>query len=113
MGHWNGKFDVAHALTTDTGESHLHTATVADRSLVLDALVFAAGTLPVLSRTEDALTEQTTLFRLESPVVDGLRVLDLSTTPGADRFGVGDRDANVVKTVGLSFKAENFVQMGF
>ena len=64
---------------------------------MLDALIFTAGTLPVLSGTEDALTEETTLFGLESPVVDGLRVLDLSTTPGADRFGVGGRDADVVK----------------
>ena len=104
---------MAHALTTDAGESHLYTTTVTDRSLVLDALVFTAGTFPVLGGTEDALTEQTTLFRLECPVVDGLRVLDLSTTPGTNRFGVSDRDANVVETVGLAFKAENFVQMSF
>ncbi len=80
---------------------------------MLDTLIFAASTLPVLGRTENTLTEETTLLRLERPIVNGFRVLNLSTTPGTDRFGVGYRNANVVETVGLAFKAEDFIQVGF
>jgi uncharacterized membrane protein YqgA involved in biofilm formation len=80
---------------------------------MLDALIFTAGTLPVLGRTENTLTEETTLLRLKCPIVDGFGILNLSTTPGTDRFGVSYRDANVVETVGLAFKAEDFIQVGF
>ena len=38
---------MAHALTAHAGECHFDAAAVADDALVLDALVFAAGTLPV------------------------------------------------------------------
>ena len=84
--HRHGQLDVAHALATDAGEGHLDAATVTDDALVLDALVLSAGTLPVLGRTEDTLTEKATLLGLERPVVDRLRVLDLAAAPGTDRI---------------------------
>jgi hypothetical protein len=54
---------------------------------MLDALVLAAGTLPVLHGTEDALAEQAAFFGLERAVVDGFRILDLALGPGADASG--------------------------
>src|SRR5204862_4008307 len=53
----HGEFDVAHALAAHTAQRHFHAATVADHALVLDALVFSAGALPVPRGTEDALAE--------------------------------------------------------
>jgi hypothetical protein len=45
--HRHGELDVAHALATHAGEGDLDAAAVADDALVLDALVLAAGALPV------------------------------------------------------------------
>ena len=81
MGHRDRQLDVPHPLATNTGESHLYSATITDDTLVLDPLVFSAGTLPVPGRTEDPFTEETTLLGLESPVIDRLRILHLSPAP--------------------------------
>ena len=113
VGNRDSKLDVPHALTTDARESHLDAAAVTDSSLVLDSLVFSAGALPVLGRTENSLTEETAFLWLEGPVVNRFRILHFATTPRADRVGIGDRNADVIEAVGLALKAEDFVQMGF
>src|SRR5205823_4225656 len=82
-----------HALTTHLGERHLDAALLAGDAAELHALVLAAQALVVLDRSEDAGAEQPVPFRLESAVVDGLRLLDLAVAPGADALGAGDRDA--------------------
>ncbi len=53
-----GELDVAHALAANLGAGNFHTALVAYRAGVANALVFAAIALPVLGRTENALAEQ-------------------------------------------------------
>ena len=82
----HGQFDVAHALATNAAEGHFDAATVADHALVLDALVFTAGTFPVTGRPEDALAEETALFGFEGPVVDRLRVFHFALGPRANDF---------------------------
>ena len=74
----HGQFDVAHALAANAGQRHFDAATVADDAAMFDALVFAAGTFPVLDGTEDAFAEQAALFRLERAVIDGFGVLDFA-----------------------------------
>ncbi len=78
MSHWNDKFDVASTLTTYLFLSNLHTASVADDTLISNSLVLSAGTLIVLRRTEDALAEQAVTLRLVSTVVDGFRLSNLT-----------------------------------
>jgi len=97
----HGQLDVAHALATDAGQGHLDAAAIADHAAMLDALVLAAGALPVLDRTEDAFAEQTALLGLERAVVDGLGVLDLTLRPRADGFRRRDLDRDVVHQVHL------------
>ena len=82
----HSELDVAHALAADAAEGHFDAATVADNALVLDALVLAAGALPVASRSEDPLAEESAFFRLEGTVVDGFRVFHLALGPRADDF---------------------------
>ena len=72
MSHWHHQLYVSCTLTAHLLLSDLHTATVADDTLVTDALVLAAGTLIILGRTKDALAEQTVALRLVGTVVDGL-----------------------------------------
>src|SRR6185503_20203541 len=72
VGDGYGELDVAHALTTNTSESHFDAATVADHSAIPDSLVLTAMTLPVLHGSEDPLAEETILLGLEGAVVDGL-----------------------------------------
>ena len=56
--HRHGQFDVAHAFAADARQRHFDAATVADDAAMLDALVFSAGTFPVLDGTENAFAEQ-------------------------------------------------------
>src|SRR5690606_34015286 len=70
----HSQLDVSHAVAAHLAERDFHAATVADHSAITDALVLAAMALPVLHGTEDALAEESILFRLERPVVDGLRL---------------------------------------
>src|SRR6185437_10938821 len=78
--HRHGELDVAHALAAHARQRDLHAAPVADYAAIADALVLAAMAFPVLDRAEDALAEEPILLRLERPVIDGLRLGDL--TPG-------------------------------
>ena len=55
---------MAHSLPADGGLRHLDAAAVADHALIADLFVLAAVALPVLDRSEDALTEETVLFGL-------------------------------------------------
>ena len=92
VGHGRGQVDVTHALAAHPAVGDLDAAAVALDPLVLDALVLAAGALPVPLRAEDPLTEQTLLLRAIGPVVDRLWLLDLAIRPGPNV--VGAREAN-------------------
>ncbi len=73
MAHGRSKFDMTHALAANLGARDGHAALVAHEVLVLrtDALVLAAGALPVLRRSEDALAVQAVFFGLQGTIVDG------------------------------------------
>ena len=84
VGDGRRQVDVAHALAAHLRAGHLDAAALADDALVADPLVLAAVALPVLGRTEDALAKQAVFLGLQRPVVDRLRLGDLSPAPGAD-----------------------------
>ena len=69
---------MSHPLPADLLLSHLDSASVTDDSTVLDSLVLSAMTFIILGRTENLLAEKTVTLRLISPVVDRLRLQDLS-----------------------------------
>ena len=94
MCNGHNELDVTGTLTTNLLLSHLYTASVADDTLITDALVLSAGTLIVLGRTEDALAEQTVALRLICTVVDGLGFGNLSETALEDLFGRSKSDGN-------------------
>ena len=75
------------ALTTNLLLRYLNTTTIADDTLITDTLILTAGTLIVLRRTEDALTEQTVTLRLIGTVVDGFRFGNLTEATLEDIFG--------------------------
>ena len=78
VGNRGGQLDVAHPLPPDIGPGDLDAAALADDSLEPDPLVLTAVAFPVPGRTKDLLAEQTVALRFQSPVVDGLRLLDLA-----------------------------------
>ena len=78
MSYRNNQFDMTGTLTTHLLLGNLNTTTVADNTLITDALVLTAGTLIVLGRTKDALAEQAVTLRLIGAIVDGLRLGDLT-----------------------------------
>ena len=86
-----------HAFAADTAQSHLNTTAVTDNILVFDALVLSAGTFPVPRWAENALAEETALFRFESAVVDGFRIFYLPFTPTPDCFRGCYGDSHLVE----------------
>src|SRR5207247_1632678 len=99
VGDRRGQLDVAHPLAANLRPGDLHPAALTDDALEPDPLVLAAVAFPVPGRTEDALAEQAVLLRLQGPVVDGLRLLDLAVRPGPDLIGVGQPDPQFIEVV--------------
>jgi hypothetical protein len=93
------QLDVAHALAPDLRSGDLDPAALADDPLEPDALVLAAGALPVLGGPEDLLAEQAVLLRLERAVVDRLGLLHLAVRPRADRVGRCQADPELREVV--------------
>ena len=107
------QIDVAHALTSDLGLNDLNATLLAGDTAVLHPLVLSAETLVVLHRAEDLGAEEAVLFRLEGPVVDGLRLLDFaeatrneSSRARPDRFALRRSSAG-------SWASKSVVQMSF
>ena len=101
---------MTHAFTTHAGECDLHTASVADDALVLNAFVFTARAFPVACWTEDTLAEKTALFWLEGAVVDGLGIFYLSLAPATHGIRGCHGDGHLVKTNGFRF-TNGFVEV--
>ncbi len=93
----SGQLDVPHPLAANLGLRHLDAALVADDAPVLHPLVLAAEAFPVGDRPEDLRAEEAVPLRLESPVVDRLRLRDLAEGPGADLLGAGEGDLDRVE----------------
>src|SRR5262245_59541402 len=110
MGDRRRELDVAHALAPHARERHLDRALLADDALVLHPLVLAAQALVVLDRAEDARAEQTVALRLEGPVVDRLRLLDLAVRPRQDLLRARDRNPDLVEDLGRRLRAEKIHQ---
>src|SRR6202020_3240667 len=96
-----GQVDVTHALAADLGAGHLDNAALTHDALVTDALVLAAVALPVLGRTEDALTEEAVLLWLQRAVVDRLWLCDLTGTPRTDLLRGGEADFDCVEIIDI------------
>ena len=94
MRNRNGELNVSHPFPTDLLLGNLDAASVTDNSAVLDSLVLAAVALVILGRTENLLTEKTVPLRLVGPVIDRLRLEDLSRRPFLDVFRRSKSDAD-------------------
>ena len=89
----HGQLNMPHPFAANPRLGDFHAAAVAYHAFVLDALEFSAGALPVLCGPENTLAEQTALFRIERPVVDGFRILDFAKAPRPDCFRRSQRNA--------------------
>ena len=95
------ELDVAHALTADGGLGDLHATALTNDSFEADSLVLAARALPVAARSEDLLSEETVLLRLQGAVVDRLRLLNLTVRPTTDVVCGRETDLDFVKRVNV------------
>src|SRR5947199_2220411 len=93
----SGKLDVAHPLAANLRARDFDAAPLADDALETDALVLPAVALPVPGRAEDLLAEEPVLLRLQGPVVDRLRLLDLTVGPHADLVRRGKADPELIE----------------
>src|SRR5271157_1543191 len=112
MRHRRRQRNMAHAVTPDARQRDFDAAFLADDALVFHALVLAAQAFVILDRPEDAGAEQAVALRLEGPVVDRLRLLDLAEGPGPDALGACDRDLDLIEALssgGLTEGGDEFV----
>ena len=79
--HRGRQRDVPHSFAAHLGLDHFDAALLTYDTTVLHALVLSAVTLVILYRAEDLGAEQPVAFRLESPVVDRLWLLDFAKRP--------------------------------
>ena len=101
VGAGGGELDVAHAVAAYGRLGDLDAAALAHLAGEALAAVLAAGALPVLLGSEDALIEQAVALRLEGAVVDRLRLRDLAVAPATDPLGRGDADLHAVELSNL------------
>src|SRR3989454_9072758 len=111
VGDRRRQLDVAHALAPHARPGHLDPALVADHASKLHPLVLAARALVILGGTEDSSAEETIALGLERPIVDRLRLLDLSMRPVADLLRRGQLDPDRVKRDGLRMPIEDAPQV--
>ena len=78
MSYRHNELNMTTALTTNFFLGNFYTTTVTDNTLISDTFVLSTGTLIVLCRTEDALTEETVALRFISTIVDGFRLGNLA-----------------------------------
>src|SRR5246127_5312761 len=101
-----------HALTPDARKCDLNAAPVANNALMLNAFVFTARAFPISGRTKDTLAEKASFFWFERSIIDRLRVLYLTFTPGADGVRRRHTDSYLVET-DRAFFPKKFAQIRF
>jgi hypothetical protein len=97
MGYRTSQVNMTQALTTHLARDNFNTTLFANNAAVLHALVLAAVALVVLGWDKDFSTEKTITFRLESPVIDRFRLLNLAKRPLSNLFRRRDRETYSVK----------------
>jgi hypothetical protein len=78
------ELDVSHPLTAQATWGDFDPTFLTDKARSTLVAILATGTGPVLYWTKDALTEKSVFLRLVGLIVDGVRIRDLTRTPGAD-----------------------------
>src|SRR5690606_87346 len=93
------QLDVRHALAAHLRLGDLDPALLADHTAVLQALVLPAKAFVVLDRPEYLGAEQPVALRLEGPVVDRFRLLDLAERPRPNHVRRSQPDADRIEVV--------------
>jgi|GEM_PF-2711165 len=101
VGHRRRQGNVTHPLATDLGLNDLHAAFFAHDPAVLHPFVAAAEAFVILHRSEDLGTEKTVPLRLEGPIVDRLRLLDLAVGPGKNLLRRGNGHLDGIEADGI------------
>ena len=99
VNHGHDQRNVAHTLAAHLLLGHLHTAAVADDTLVADTLVLAAMAFVVLDGTENAFAEQTVALRLVGTIVNGFGLEHLAARLGQNLLRGGQANRNAAVTI--------------
>ena len=99
MSDRSSQLNMTHSFATDTGKSNFDPTLFADYPLEFHPLVFPAKALIILVRPEYPCAKQTVALRLEGPVIDCFRFLDLTKGPRVNFLGTGHGYSNVIKSL--------------
>ena len=97
MGDRSCELDMSHTLAAHAGLRDLDAAAVTDDALISDLLVFAAMAFPVFGRSENLFAEKAVPLRLESPVIDSLRLCHFTVGPLFYFFRGSEADFDGIK----------------
>ena len=86
MAHRAGQPDVTHTLAANLGAGNLNAAFITDDTLVADSLVFAAVAFEIFGGAENSFAKKAVAFRLESSVVNRLRLGYVAVRPAPNLF---------------------------
>ena len=86
MRNRTGQLNVCHPLAADFGLGDLNAALLADYATMLEPLVLPAQAFIVLDGTKNFGAEKPITLRLEGPIVNRFRLLDLAKGPAAHHF---------------------------
>ena len=103
MGYRSSQLNVTHAFTTNAGFCDFHTTSVADNTFITYFFVLTAMTFPVFARSKNTLAIQTVFFRFQGTIIDGLRLLYLTSGPLTDFFRRCQSDFNFIVSQCLFF----------
>ena len=110
VGNRGCQCNVAHSFPSHFGLNHFDATFFTDDSPMFHAFVLTTVALVVFCGPKYLGTEQAITLRLESPVINGLRLLDLSIGPFPDFLRRGQRDTNRVETQRIFGPNEKVVQ---
>ena len=99
VGNRRSQLNVAHTVTTNLAAGYFNAALIADNTLITDAFIFAAMTLPILSRAKDSFAEQAISFRLQGSIIDGFGFFYLTVRPGSNLVRRGQTDTHRHKII--------------
>ena len=99
MGYRGSQFYVPHALPAHFGPCDFHATAIAYHAPETNALVFAAIAFEILRGAKYAFAEKAILLWLESALVYGLWLGDLTIRPRSYLLRRGQRDANGIEIV--------------
>ena len=97
MGYRYDQLNMTSTFATDFFLGNFYTTTIADDSLITDALILTASALIILCRTKDSLAEKAITVWVIGAIIDCLRIGHLARRINKNLIGRSESNCEFVK----------------